>query len=143
MQEQLNQLERDLDGEAMRTQLVIGLDGASRIQEGDEAEIFVDSSKMHLFDPSTGENLTLDVRAPAPCPATPPRRPWPRSRTLWRRPPSRRARASQSEPRLSLRRSSGAGLRVTFTPPMIAKPLIRTTGLFSSSSAGRSSDGPA
>ncbi len=44
----------------MRTQLVIGLDGASRITEGDEAEIFVDSSQMHLFDPATGENLTLD-----------------------------------------------------------------------------------
>jgi multiple sugar transport system ATP-binding protein len=61
VQEQLLQLERDLDGESLRTQLVIGLDGASRIKEGDEAEIYVDSSKMHLFDPATGENLTLDA----------------------------------------------------------------------------------
>ncbi len=60
VQEQLLQLERDLDGETLRTQLVIGLDGASRIKEGDEAEIYVDSSHMHLFDPATGENLTLD-----------------------------------------------------------------------------------
>ena len=40
---------------------MIGLDGSSRIKEGDDAEIFVDSSKMHLFDPATGENLTLDT----------------------------------------------------------------------------------
>ncbi len=60
VQEQLTQLERDLDGESLRTQLVISLDGASRIAEGDEAEIWVDASKMHLFDPDTGENLTVD-----------------------------------------------------------------------------------
>jgi multiple sugar transport system ATP-binding protein len=60
VQEQLLQLERDLDGESLHTQLVISLDGSSRIKEGDEAEIWVDGSKMHLFDPSTGENLTLD-----------------------------------------------------------------------------------
>ncbi|HEX4470918.1 MAG TPA: ABC transporter, partial [Nocardioides sp.] len=60
VQEQLLQLEKDLDGEALRTQLVVSLDGTSRIQEGDEAEIWVDASKIHLFDPATGENLTLD-----------------------------------------------------------------------------------
>jgi multiple sugar transport system ATP-binding protein len=60
VQEQLLQLEKDLDGEALRTQLVISLDGASRVKEGDEAEIWVDAAKMHLFDPATGENLTLD-----------------------------------------------------------------------------------
>ncbi len=60
VQQQLQQLERDLDGESLRTQLVVGLDGSSRIAEGDEAEIWVDTSKMHLFDPSTGENLTID-----------------------------------------------------------------------------------
>jgi multiple sugar transport system ATP-binding protein len=60
VQQQLLQLEKDLDGEALRTQLVVSLDSGSRIQEGDEAEIWVDSSKMHLFDPSTGENLTVD-----------------------------------------------------------------------------------
>jgi multiple sugar transport system ATP-binding protein len=60
VQQQLTQLERDLDGEQMRTQLVVSLDGASRIAEGDEAEIWVDATKIHLFDPSTGENLTVD-----------------------------------------------------------------------------------
>ena len=45
----------------MRTQLVISLDGASRIAEGDEAEIWVDASKIHLFEAATGENLTVDL----------------------------------------------------------------------------------
>ncbi len=58
---QLQELERDLDGESVRTQLVVGLDGATTIAEGQEAEIWVDSSKMHLFDPATGENLTVDL----------------------------------------------------------------------------------
>jgi multiple sugar transport system ATP-binding protein len=57
---QLQQLEKDLDGEAMRTQVVINLDGASKIKEGSEAEIWVDARKIHLFDPATGENLTVD-----------------------------------------------------------------------------------
>ncbi|UMG94978.1 hypothetical protein MF408_14840 [Nocardioides sp. TF02-7] len=39
---------------------MISLDGASQIREGENAEIWVDSSKMHLFDPATGENLTVD-----------------------------------------------------------------------------------
>jgi multiple sugar transport system ATP-binding protein len=60
VQKQLTQLERDLDGDQMRTQLVVSLDGASRVAEGDEAEIWVDASKIHLFDPTTGENLTVD-----------------------------------------------------------------------------------
>jgi multiple sugar transport system ATP-binding protein len=57
---QLRELERDLDGESLHTQLVVSLDGASRIREGEEAEIWVDAAKMHLFDPATGENLTVD-----------------------------------------------------------------------------------
>jgi multiple sugar transport system ATP-binding protein len=60
VQTQLQQLERDLDGDTLHTQLVVSLDGASRVAEGDDAEIWVDSSKMHLFDPATGENLTVD-----------------------------------------------------------------------------------
>ena len=60
VQKQLTDLERELDGDQMRTQLVVSLDGASRIAEGDEAEIWVDASKIHLFDPATGENLTVD-----------------------------------------------------------------------------------
>jgi multiple sugar transport system ATP-binding protein len=69
VQEQLLQLERDLDGEALHTQLVISLDSSSRVKEGQEAEIWVDSSKIHLFDPSTGENLTLDSSAAGTVPS--------------------------------------------------------------------------
>ena len=60
VKEQLAELERDLDGESLRTQLVVNLDGASDIKKGDEAEIWLDVTKMHLFDPATGENLTVD-----------------------------------------------------------------------------------
>jgi multiple sugar transport system ATP-binding protein len=61
VQEQLQQLEKDRDGESVRTQLIISLDGASRISAGDDAEIYVDSSKMHLFDPASGDNLTVGL----------------------------------------------------------------------------------
>ena len=56
---QLAELERELDSEALRTQLVVSIDSASRLTRGDEAELFVDTSKMHLFDPTSGDNLTL------------------------------------------------------------------------------------
>ena len=60
VEEQLRALERDLDGETLRTQLVVALDGSSRITQGGDAEIWLDPSKVHLFDAGTGENLTLD-----------------------------------------------------------------------------------
>src|SRR4029078_12916222 len=60
VRQQLFRLERDLDGEALHTQLVISLDGSSRIKEGDEAEIWVDAEKIHRFDPPTAENLTVN-----------------------------------------------------------------------------------
>jgi multiple sugar transport system ATP-binding protein len=58
---QLAQLEKDLDSEALRTQLVVSLDANSRIGKGEEAEIWMDASHLHLFDPSSGENLTLNA----------------------------------------------------------------------------------
>jgi multiple sugar transport system ATP-binding protein len=61
VQKQLEQLERDLEGESLRTQLVVSLDSASNVKEGDEAEIYVDATKMHLFDPESGENLTAGL----------------------------------------------------------------------------------
>ncbi|MDN4160156.1 ABC transporter ATP-binding protein [Nocardioides abyssi] len=61
VREQLTQLERDLDGDTMRSQLVVSLDGSSQIAEGDDAEIWVDARAMHLFDPETGDNLTIDL----------------------------------------------------------------------------------
>ncbi|MDN5894240.1 MAG: sn-glycerol-3-phosphate ABC transporter ATP-binding protein UgpC [Nocardioides sp.] len=65
VQEQLTQLERDLDGESMRTQLVVSIDGASRITAGEEADIWVNAEHIHLFDPSTGENLTKEGKVQA------------------------------------------------------------------------------
>jgi len=59
VQKQLTELERELDGESMRSQLVVSLDAASRVRDGETAELFVDASRMHLFDPASGENLTL------------------------------------------------------------------------------------
>ena len=61
IQTQLSDLERELDMEALRPQLVVSLDAASRIGEGEEAEIFVDARKMHLFDPQSQENLTVGL----------------------------------------------------------------------------------
>ena len=59
--DQLAQLERDLDSEALRTQLIVSLDSASRIDEGEEATFWVNAKKVHLFDPKSGENLTVGL----------------------------------------------------------------------------------
>jgi multiple sugar transport system ATP-binding protein len=36
------------------------LDAASRVREGEEAELWFDLAKVHLFDPTSGMNLTID-----------------------------------------------------------------------------------
>jgi multiple sugar transport system ATP-binding protein len=61
VQSQLEDLEKELDGEVVRTQLVITLDGSSDVRGGDRVEIWMDASKVHLFDPATTENLTVDL----------------------------------------------------------------------------------
>jgi multiple sugar transport system ATP-binding protein len=38
--------------------VVARLDAASSVKEGEEAELWVDASKLHLFDPETGNSLT-------------------------------------------------------------------------------------
>jgi len=63
---QLADLEKEMDGEALRTQLVVSLDAAAKVFRGEEAELFIDASRMHLFDPSTGENLTLAASSDQP-----------------------------------------------------------------------------
>ena len=60
VQEALNELDRELDGEAMRTQLVVSLDGASKVRQGDTAELWFDPRKAHVFDAESGDNLTRD-----------------------------------------------------------------------------------
>ena len=61
VQQQLEELAKDLDSESLHTQLVVSLNSASRVRSGDEAEIFVDPTRMHLFEPGTGENLTVGL----------------------------------------------------------------------------------
>jgi len=55
----LAELEKELDSEQMRTQMVVTLDPASRIRDGETAQLWLDPTRMHLFNPHTGENLTL------------------------------------------------------------------------------------
>ncbi len=63
----LDELAAELDSEQLRTQLVVSLDAESELAEGEEAELWLDPARMHLFDPASGENLTLgrgvDARA--------------------------------------------------------------------------------
>ena len=56
----LEELDRDLDGEGMRTQMIVALDAMSRVREGARAKLWFDPRRMHLFDPQSGENLTRD-----------------------------------------------------------------------------------
>jgi multiple sugar transport system ATP-binding protein len=69
---QLAELERELDSERLRTQMVVSLDPSSRVRDGATATLWLDPSRMHLFDPRTGENLTRrDDRAQAAAAAVP------------------------------------------------------------------------
>jgi multiple sugar transport system ATP-binding protein len=54
----LDELASELDSEQLRTQLVVTLDAESRLRKGSDADLWLDPSRMHLFDPATGENLT-------------------------------------------------------------------------------------
>ena len=56
----LEELDRDLDGEGTRTQVVAVLDPATNVQEGDTVDLWFDPAKVMVFDPETGENLTRD-----------------------------------------------------------------------------------
>ncbi|MGF9660643.1 sn-glycerol-3-phosphate ABC transporter ATP-binding protein UgpC [Arthrobacter crystallopoietes] len=61
----LDGLARDMDADELRPQIVVTLDAASRIRGGRPAELWLDTRKLHLFDPETGENLTRDAAAGA------------------------------------------------------------------------------
>ena len=45
--------------------IVARLDAASRASEGEESELWVDATKIHLFDPDDGRNLTAEGEGPA------------------------------------------------------------------------------
>ena len=57
----IDALARELDADALRPQLVVSLDPASRIRPGEPAELWLDPRRLHLFDPASGENLTRDA----------------------------------------------------------------------------------
>jgi multiple sugar transport system ATP-binding protein len=61
--EGLEAVEEDLGGDAMRPQLVIALDPASRIADGSSARIWFDPRRLHVFDVDSGENLAIAVPA--------------------------------------------------------------------------------
>jgi len=62
---QLRDLSRELDSDQLRTQAIVSIDATSRIREGREAEFWLDTRKVHLFDPASTDNLTRDAEAGA------------------------------------------------------------------------------
>jgi multiple sugar transport system ATP-binding protein len=59
---ELEELARDsgrADSGAGGETIVARLDAATRLAEGQDAELWVDSRAMHIFDPATGRNLSL------------------------------------------------------------------------------------
>jgi multiple sugar transport system ATP-binding protein len=57
----LQELERELDSERMRSQLVVALDPLSRIRHDTDATLWLDPRNLLIFDPQTRENLTLSI----------------------------------------------------------------------------------
>lgn len=60
VKDKLEELDRELDGEGMRTQFVVALDSASRVRDGASTKLWFDPEKMMIFDPESSENLTRD-----------------------------------------------------------------------------------
>ncbi|MBE7189687.1 ABC transporter ATP-binding protein [Jatrophihabitans endophyticus] len=62
--EELEELARDsgaADAGASADQITARLDAASGVKSGADAELWVDTRPMHVFDPASGENLAVDV----------------------------------------------------------------------------------
>src|SRR5690348_12983109 len=62
---ELEELARDAgraDVSGTAETVVARLDPATRIHEGQDAELWVDVRKLHVFDPATGRNLSLAAR---------------------------------------------------------------------------------
>ena len=58
----LVELERELDSERMRSQLVVRLETMSSIHDDEDATLFLDPRRLLIFDPQSGENLTLRLQ---------------------------------------------------------------------------------
>ena len=59
----LEELDRDLDGEGLRTQLIVALSSETKVRDGEDATLWFDADRLMVFDPETGENLTWDADA--------------------------------------------------------------------------------
>jgi multiple sugar transport system ATP-binding protein len=58
--EELAQDSGRADTGANEEQIVARLDTATTVREGAQSELWADSRKIHVFDPQTGENLSLE-----------------------------------------------------------------------------------
>src|SRR3954469_14318003 len=68
--EELRELAQDAGGgdipmEGGEGSVVARLDPASDVKQGQESELWVDASKLQLFDPEDGRNLMVDAEGPA------------------------------------------------------------------------------
>jgi len=68
--QELRELAQDAGGgevpmEGEEGSIVARLDPASQVKQGEEAEMWVDATRLHLFDPEDGRNLMVDQQAPA------------------------------------------------------------------------------
>jgi multiple sugar transport system ATP-binding protein len=69
--QELRELAEDVGGgevpmEADEGRIVARLDPQSNVRVGEEAELWVDATRLHLFDPSEGRNLTAEGGREAP-----------------------------------------------------------------------------
>jgi multiple sugar transport system ATP-binding protein len=73
---ELQELARDsgrADTGATGDTVVARLDAATRISEGENAELWADLRTMHVFDPATGRNLSVETgEAPVAADPAPP-----------------------------------------------------------------------
>jgi len=66
---ELRELAQDAGGgeiplEGDEGRIVARLDPASEVKQGQEAELWVDATRLQLFDPGDGRNLMVDQEAP-------------------------------------------------------------------------------
>jgi multiple sugar transport system ATP-binding protein len=68
--QELRELAQDAGGgeipmEGEEGSIVARLDPSSEVSQGHEAELWVDATRLHLFDPEDGRNLMVDADGPA------------------------------------------------------------------------------
>jgi multiple sugar transport system ATP-binding protein len=67
--DELRELAADAGGgevpSAGEGRIVARLDAASQVKQGQESELWVDATRLQLFDPEDGRNLMVDAEGPA------------------------------------------------------------------------------